>query len=267
MKNIYKIIKKEFHHNIKNYWIILSAFIISAVNLLIIYFGEIISGDYSQTDIKSLVLSLIHLQMYLIPLLSFMLSYDSILAERESGMLDLILSYRISLLEIFLGKLCGNSLIFALAFLLGFIPVGIYLTTLGINIFMLLKFYIISIWLSIIFNAFALYISDSSKDRTIVILLSILIWLFFIIIYDILFILLTILFYGKLSLTFLNLLLLLNPTEIFKLLSILCFMPDAITDLFGMKIIFLSIYHITILTFSWLIIILYIFFFICLKKK
>lgn len=267
MKNIYKILKKEVNFNIKNYWIFLSAFIIAIVNSIIIYFAEIISGDYSQTDIRSLMLSIIHLQMYLIPLLSFLLSYDSILSEKESGILDLILSYRLSLLEILIGKLLGNSLIFALSFLLGFIPISFYLNTLGVSFFTLTKFYIISIWLSIIFNSFALYISNSSKDRTVVILLSIISWLFFIFIYDMLFIFLTILLYGKLSPTFLNCLLLLNPAEIFRLISIFYFMPNDIIDLFGMNIIFLNTYFIMISTFTWIVIIFYGFILICLKNK
>ncbi|HIH2762314.1 MAG TPA: ABC transporter permease [Candidatus Azoamicus sp.] len=166
IKNIYKIAKKEIVFNFYNYWFLLSAIIFCSTNFTIIYFGESISGDYSQTDIRSLSLSVIHLQMYLIPLLSFILSYDSILSERESGTLDLILSYRITLFDVLTGKLLGNSLIFMFSFLIGFLPVSIYLYTLGLDINILIKFILISIWLSIIFNAFAIYISNSSTDRT-----------------------------------------------------------------------------------------------------
>ncbi|HIH2763603.1 MAG TPA: ABC transporter permease [Candidatus Azoamicus sp.] len=187
IKNIYKIAKKEMGFNFYNYWFLLSAIIFCSTNFIIIYFGETISGDYSQTDIRSLSLSVIHLQMYLIPLLAFILSYDAILSEREAGTLDLILSYRITLFDILTGKLLGNSVVFMFSFLLGFFPVSVYLYMLGIDITMLIKFAITSIWLSIIFNSVAIYISNSSKDRTFVILLSIFIWLFFIFIYDILF--------------------------------------------------------------------------------
>lgn len=259
IKNIYKIAKKEIVFNFYNYWFLLSAIIFCSINFIIIYFGEIISGDYSQTDIRSLSLSVIHLQMYIIPLLSFILSYDSILSEREAGTLDLILSYRITLFDILTGKLLGNSFIFMFAFLTGFIPVSIYLYMLGLEIKTLINFIIISIWLSIIFNAFAIYISNLSKDRTFVILLSIFIWLFFIFIYDILFTFITIFFYGILSNNFLNMLLFLNPVEIFRLISIFIFIPTDANDLFGINISNLKIIYLVISMISWLIISLTLF--------
>ncbi|HIH2762643.1 MAG TPA: ABC transporter permease [Candidatus Azoamicus sp. MARI] len=265
--NIYKIAKKEIVFNFYNYWFLLSAIIFCSTNFTIIYFGESISGDYSQTDIRSLSLSVIHLQMYLIPLLSFILSYDSILSERESGTLDLILSYRITLFDVLTGKLLGNSLIFMFSFLIGFLPVSIYLYTLGLDINILIKFILISIWLSIIFNAFAIYISNSSTDRTFVILVSIFIWLFFIFIYDILFTFIAIFFYGIVSNNFLNIILLFNPVEIFRLISIFEFIPLDANDLFGINIGNLKIIYIIFAMLFWLIISIFIFLIIDIKKK
>lgn len=251
--NIYKIIKKEINFNINNYWIFLSGFVIILTNFIIIYFSEFLSGDHSQTDVRSLTLSIIHLQMYLIPLLSFILSYDSILSEKEAGILDLILSYKISMLDILIGKTLGNSIIFALSFIIGFTPIALYFYFLGIEINVLFNFFLIAIWLSIIFNSFAIYVSNSSKDRTVVILLSILIWLFFIFIYDILFIFLTVMLYGNLSTNFLNLLLLLNPAEIFRIISIYYFMPMDASELFGINIKFLNFTYILIITNIWFV--------------
>ncbi len=265
--NIYKILKKEVNFNINNYWFFLSSFLIVLINLIIIYFGEIISGDYSQTDIRALLLSVIHLQMYIVPLLSFMLSYDSILSEKESGVLDLILSYRITLLDIFWGKLLGNSFIFALSFLFGFLPIAIYLCILGVDIIVLFKFILASIWLSFIFNAFALYISNSSKDRTFVILLSIFIWLFFIFIYDILFTFIAIMSYGNLSNNFLGFLLFFNPAEIFRLVSILIFIPFDVNDLFGINSGILNSVNILISMFIWVVFSFVIFFIFNFKQK
>ncbi|HIH2763274.1 MAG TPA: ABC transporter permease [Candidatus Azoamicus sp.] len=267
IKNIYKIAKKEIIFNFNNYWFLLSAIIFCSINFIIIYFGETISGDYSQTDIRSLSLSVIHLQMYLIPLLSFILSYDSILSERESGTLDLILSYRITLFDILTGKLLGHSIIFTFSFLIGFLPVSIYLYSLGLDAHKIIIFILISIWLSVIFNSFAIYISNSSKDRTFVILLSIFIWLFFIFIYDILFTFIAIFFYDMLSNNFLNIILFLNPVEIFRLISIYVFIPLDANDLFGLNTGTLKSSYIIISMLIWLIISIVIFFINQLKKK
>ena len=265
--NIIKIAKKEIIFNFRNYWVFLSALIFCIVNFVIIYFGETISGDYSQTDIRSLALSIIHLQMYLIPLLSFILSYDSILFEKELGIFDLILSYRITLLDIFIGKLFGNSLIFFLSFVLGFFPVAVYLFLLGIKLYILAKFIIAAMWLSFVFNAFAIYISYLSKDRTFVILLSIFIWLFFIFIYDILFTFLAIISFGTLSSNMLSLLLFFNPAEIFRLISIIYFIPYDANDLFVVNSGFLNLFYIIISMCVWFLFSISIFVFTYLNKR
>ncbi len=249
--NVYKIARKEIIHNFYNYWFFLSAFIFCFINFLILYFGDIISGDYSQTDIRSLVLSVIHLQMYLISLFSFILSYDSILSEKETGVLDLILSYRFTFFEIIIGKLVGNSLIFSLSFIFGFIPIMIYLVFFGIKLIVLFKFIFVSIWLNFVFNSFSLCISSYSKDRTIVIFLSIFIWIFFIFIYDLLFTLIAIVFHGDISSDLISFLLFLNPIEIFRLISIIFFMPFEANDLFGVNVGALKLYYILISMFIW----------------
>lgn len=265
--NIYKISKKEFLFNIYNYWFLFSALIFVLLNFLVIYFSEFLSGDYSQTDIRALSLSIIHLQMYLIPLISFILSYDSILSEKETGMLDLLLSYRINFLDILLGKLIGNSFLFTLSFFIGFLPIIFYLNFLGINLILLNKFLLISIWLNIIFNAMAIYISNLSKDRTIIILLSIFIWLFFIFIYDIFFTFTAVFFHGIILPDILNFLLFLNPIEIFRILSIFYFNPDEIYNSFGFNLKYLNIFYINIFAVSWLFFSFYLLFLIRFKNK
>lgn len=267
INNAYVIAKKEFVSNVKNYWFLLSSAIFCFLNFIIIYFGEIISGDYSQTDIRSLSLSIIHLQMYLIPLFSFILSYDAILSERESGVLDLILSYRVTLLEIMFGKLLGNCIVFTLSFLLGFLPIFLYLYFLGIKFLVLFKFVLVSIWLSFIFNSFALYVSSSSKDRTFVILLSILIWLFFVFVYDIIFTFFVVLFYGSISNYFLNFLLFFNPAEMFRLISIFYFIPNDINDLFGINVSFLTNFYAFLSMFIWFVFVFLFFLFFYFEKK
>ncbi len=267
ISNVYKIMKKEIVFNFSNYWVYLSAFIFCFINLIIIYFSEIISGDYSQTDIRSLLLSIIHLQMYLISLLSFILSYDAILSEKESGMLDLILSYKITFFDILLGKLFGNSLIFIISFLIGFFPVTIYLLFLGVNLLILFKFILASIWLSFIFNFIALYISNISKDRTFVILLSIFVWLFFLFIYDILFTFFIIYLYGDLPNGVLEFFLFLNPTEIFRLVSILFLIPTDASDFFGINIGFLRLSYIILSMLLWFLFSFFSLLFVCFINK
>ena len=189
------------------------------------------------------------------------------MSERESGVLDLILSYRVTILEVLMGKLLGNWIVFTLSFLLGFLPVSFYLYFLGIKILVLLKFILISIWLSFIFNYFALYVSNSSRDRTFVILLSIFIWLFFVFVYDIIFTFFVVLFYGYISNFILSFLLFFNPAELFRLMSIFFFIPNDANDLFGINGNFFDITYLFIYIFLWFLLIFFIFLFFYFKKK
>ncbi|HFL8824355.1 MAG TPA: ABC transporter permease subunit [Candidatus Azoamicus sp. OHIO1] len=265
--NFYKISKKEIRQNFNNYWFFLSASVFCFLNFVIVYFSESISGDYSQTDVRSLSLSIIHLQMYLVPLFAFILSYDSILSERESGMLDLILSYRITFFDVLMGKLIGNSILFSLSFILGFLPVFIYLVFLGVSFFSLFKFVCVSIWLIFIFNSIALYVSMSSKDRTVVILVSIFIWLFFVFVYDIFYVVLAILFDTKSFSDNLSFVLFLNPAEIFRLSSIFYFMPSDANDLFGINVGVLNLLYVYVSMILWVIFSICGFYFIYIRNR
>ena len=66
-----------------------------------------------------LLLSLIHLQMYAVPLFAFVLSYAGVLAEREQGTLDLLLSYPIVYRDLILGKWLGFCSILGFAIVAG----------------------------------------------------------------------------------------------------------------------------------------------------
>ena len=248
---IYIIFKKEIFDYINNYWILFMALFLFFVNFILFSFGNFFSLDKSVVDNRSLLLSLIHLQMYIIPLFSLILSYDSILRERELGTLDLFFSYPFNYTDLLLSKLFSYCFIFILSFLLGFSPILYFLYDIKVSFFSVFIFLLNCIWLSIIFNFIGIFVSFKVKDRTFIILISILIWIFYIFLYYLFFIFLVVSTNGIFSYSIINSFLLLNPVEIFRLISIIFFLPLDANDIFGLNIEALNIYIIFIFMFFW----------------
>ena len=68
--------------------------------------------------------------------------------------------------------------------------------------------------------------------------LCIIVWIIFIFLYDAGFIMFVIITSGNFMINKINILLLINPVEIFRLLSIIIFIPEDITDLFNVHLNF-----------------------------
>jgi hypothetical protein len=75
--------------------------------LVIAYFGAAQQGAVGWRGIDVTIASLVSLVIYLVPLIALILGYDAIVAERERGSLDLLLSMPITRFEVLLGKYTG----------------------------------------------------------------------------------------------------------------------------------------------------------------
>jgi Cu-processing system permease protein len=255
---LYVILKKEIVDYISNYWVFFMALSLFIVNFILFSFGSFFSFNKHIVDNRSLLLSLIHLQMYIVPLFSLILSYDSILRERELGTLDLFYSYPFNYTDLLISKCVGHCCVFVMSFLLGFSPILYFLYDITGSFFSIIIFILNCIWLSSIFIFIGIFVSAKIKDRTYIILTSILIWIFFIFIYDLLFIFLVITTNGIFSSSFINNFLLLNPVEVFRLISIIFLLPSDANDIFGLNVEELNIYIIYLCIFLWIFIPIFI---------
>ena len=127
------IAKKEAQSHLQNLWLPIAALLFFSLSMGLAKIGFSFVGSDGEIDTRANLLSLIHLQMYLVPLLAFILSYGGVLAERELGTFDLLLAYPLSYRDIMLSKWLGYSGIFALALLLGLGSVAFFLHQLGIS--------------------------------------------------------------------------------------------------------------------------------------
>lgn len=236
MKNIdiiTKIASKEIKTNYNNNTMFLISLSFIILNLSILNLGNIF--DNTSSDPKSILLSIIHMQMYIIPLYSLILSYDSVLKEREFGILELFMSYPLNYKDILIGKWLGYCTTFTISFLFGFIPVFFYLITIEVSLLQNIQFVINSIWLNMIFNFIGILISTCSKNRTFIISLNMLIWVISIFLYDIFFTIIVIISNGTIIDNYIDIILFLNPSEIFRTNSIIQLIPIDYAEIFSLN--------------------------------
>lgn len=251
---IFYFTKKELIFNLKNFFIIILSLVNFFLNFFLLYFSNVFYVNIEELDYTVIFLSIIHLQMFVIPLFSLLLSYDIILLERESGILNLLLSYPFKYHNVLFGKIFGYFFVLCIAFFIGFIPNFIFLSGISNSGSFFIFFILLCFLLNFIFILIGTYISLLFKDRTIVILCSIICWLFFVFFYDFFFIIFLILndtiIVNNLSSYFL----LLNPVEIFRVCAIMCFSPSIIEEIFGFTISTFMYYFSIVLLIFWIVI-------------
>ena len=104
-RSVYYLAAKELVANLKSWWIVIMGLLCALLSWTVGSYGfSFASGELGRDTV---LVSLIHLQLYIVPLLGLLLAYDAVLAERESGMFDLHLALGVGRLSFLLGKWVG----------------------------------------------------------------------------------------------------------------------------------------------------------------
>ncbi|MFW5918537.1 MAG: ABC transporter permease [Haloferacaceae archaeon] len=114
------VARKDFEDSVRSYWLWgLSAVFLLIVSGVAFIGGWIIGGDLTGNDVigfinRSIVTTLV-------PLIAMVVSYASIVGERESGSLKILLSLPHSRADVVVGKVIGRSGAMAVPILVGFL--------------------------------------------------------------------------------------------------------------------------------------------------
>ena len=175
------------------------------------------------TSLSTTVASLASLAVFLIPLIALLLSYDSFVGEQESGTLLLLLTYPLSKTQLLLGKFLGQGGIIALATLLGFgvSAVLLYLQIEDVAVLTTFSLFIGSaILLGLSFTAIAYIISLMVSEKSKAAGFALIIWFLFALAFDLGILALLVGVEEGLSQQTLTQLMMLNPTDIFRLVNL-----------------------------------------------
>ncbi len=226
MKFILAVALKELKDGLRNRWIIAITLIFICLSLGLAYFGAAASGQVGFTPLSTMIVSLASLTVFIIPIIALMLAYDSIVGEDEQGTLLLLLTYPLSRSQLLLGKFFGKTFIMAISTILGFsasaILIAIFSEQIELSelIYAFSVFIISAILLGAIFIAIAMLMSAFVKEKSIAAGLALIVWFFFVLVYDLGLLGILVMTEGGVGADYFPYLLLLNPTDIFRLVNL-----------------------------------------------
>jgi len=226
MRNIYLIATKEIQESLRNRWVLLMTALLAALALSLTFLGSAPVGTVGARTLDVVIVSLSSLTIFLVPLLALLISHDAIVGETERGTMLLLLSYPVSRGQVLLGKFAGHLAILAFATVLGYGTAAVTLSATGAAIsaqsWMAFAAMIgTSILLGAAFIAIGYLVSVLVRERATAAGVAIGMWLLLVIVFDMGLLGVLVADQGRLiSSTALSGLLLLNPTDVYRLLNL-----------------------------------------------
>ena len=229
MSQIINIALKEFSDGLRNRWIVFITFLFALLAVGISWFGAAASGQVGFTNLPATIASLSSLATFLMPLIALLLAYDAIVGEEEGGTLMLLLTYPLKRSDILLGKFLGHGAILGLATLVGFgsaalaIAITVQDIHLGELFFAFTRFILSSILLGLVFLAFAYWLSSKASEKSTAAGLALGLWFFMVLVFDLVLLAVLVMSQGHFSADALPWVLLLNPTDVYRLINLMGF--------------------------------------------
>lgn len=220
------IAAKELREGLRNRWVTAITALLAILALALSFLGSAPSGAVGTSVLDVMIVSLSSLTIFLIPLIALMLSHDAIVGEAERGTMLLLLSYPVARWQIILGKFLGHLLILSFATVIGYGAAGAALGFLageGLGeawgAFALMV--VTSVCLGAAFLAIGYAISALASQRGVAAGIAVGVWLLFALVYDMIVLGLLVVDQGAfITPAVLNVLLLLNPADIYRLLNL-----------------------------------------------
>ncbi|TEO24541.1 ABC transporter permease [Pseudomonas aeruginosa] len=226
MPVVWTIARKELADGLRNRWLLSISLLFALLSVGIAWFGAAAAGQVGFTSVPATVASLTSLATFLMPLIALLLAYDAIVGEEEGGTLLLLLTYPLGRGQLLLGKFLGHGLILALATLIGFGSAALAILVLvpEVEAAILLgafgRFMGSSLLLGCVFLALAYALSSRASEKSSAAGQALGLWFFFVLLFDLALLAILVLSQGHLSPRLLPWLLLLNPTDLYRLINL-----------------------------------------------
>lgn len=226
MRSILIVARKEIQEGLRNRWVLATTLLLAALALTLTFLGSAPTGNVGADALDVVIVSLSSLTIFLVPLIALLISHDAIVGEMERGTMLLLLSYPIGRWQVILGKFIGHLAILSFATLVGYGAAAAALAATGAVIdaaswWAFLSMILFSVMLGAVFVAIGYLVSALVAERGTAGGIAIGVWLFFVLIYDMALLGLLVVDQGRtISGGILNVLLLLNPTDAYRLLNL-----------------------------------------------
>jgi len=211
---------QELKINIRNKWTLIFALVFGALALAISYFGMVTAGLVGFQGFTRTVASLVNLVLYLLPLVSLTMATLSLTGEK--GASELLFSQPVTRSEILLGKFLGLFLSIVTATFFGFGLSGLVIAsrvgTEGLARY--LGFVGLALLLALVFLSLGAMVAVLGRSQAKAFGLSLFLWFFFVLFYDLMVIGLTFVLKERTANLFIFLSLFGNPVGMARVTSI-----------------------------------------------
>lgn len=216
---------QEIRAGLRNRWVLATTGLLAALALSLALLGTAPVGAVDADPLAVVVVSLASLSIFLLPLIAMLLSFDAVVGEQERGTLLLLLAYPLARWQVLVGKFLGHSAILAAATVLGYGAVAAVLAMrggIGADAWAAFAAMVAtSILLGAVFVALGCLASVAVRERATAAGLAVGIWLFFVLLYDMLLLGMLVADQGQaVSAAMLDVLLLFNPTDAYRLFNL-----------------------------------------------
>ena len=229
MKATLAIAQKEFKDGLRNRWLIATTLIFAVFASGLSWFGSASVGEIGFSSVANTIVSLSSLNVFLLPLIALLLAYNAIVGEDEDGTLLLLLTYPLTKAELLVGKLLGHTSILAISTIIGFGSASLMIAFFAeqVDLIALLNafgiFILSAILLGMVFISLSYLISSWVAEKSKAAGLALIVWFFFVLIYDMGLLGLLVATEGQVQAEVFPYLLLFNPTDIFRLINLVNF--------------------------------------------
>ncbi len=216
---IWTIACEELAARVRNRWVWIVGALFLASALAIGLLGSVPAGVVRLRGGGAVMASLMNLSVYLVPLLALVLGAGAIIDEKARGTLDLVLTYPVSPAEVFAGTFLGYGMALFVAIGSSLLPVGVALRRLvGVQPGEYLVFAGLTLLLGLAFLSLAFLVSIVSRDRARAVAHAIFLWVVAVLVYDLVLVGVLVLYRETIPPASFGYLLLLNPSDVFRLL-------------------------------------------------
>ncbi|MEA3522000.1 MAG: ABC transporter permease subunit [Campylobacterota bacterium] len=226
MKNLLLIAYLDLKESIRARWFLIYSFVFGGLIALFFIAGITESQVMGFSGLSRLLLMYIQVTIIILPIFILITTVRSISGDRDSHILEYMLSFPISLSEYYWGKMAGRFITVFLPVFLAMIIAIIYGNFMGVaipwEIFFLYSGLLFS--LSLLFLGIAFFISSIVKSSEMALGISFFVWIFLLAFIDIA--LISFMLQNRFNEEFIIALALANPMEIFRVAAISLFDPE-----------------------------------------
>ena len=226
MRNVLIIAGKEIQEGLRNRWVLATTLLLAALALTLSFLGSAPTGSVGAGVVDVVIVSLSSLTIFLVPLIALLISHDAIVGDMERGTMLLLLSYPVGRWQVILGKFAGHLAILAFATVIGYGAAVLALVATGAEVdaaswAAFAAMIGSSVLLGAVFIALGYLVSALVAQRGTAAGIAVGIWLLLVLIYDMALLGLLVADQGRVvSAGVLDVLLMLNPTDVYRLYNL-----------------------------------------------